>query len=133
MLIESVNLVAYILETIVQDFPDFSYDALLDNIMVYCLINSDSRSLQINAEAIIHHSYIHQLVKMPTIVPTGCARFCRDVPLSHNVNWKWRDKLSNLIHSSWYLDAEHFDTWERPDLLYHDFIIFIAKVLAPSS
>lgn len=120
-----------ILETIVQHYPNYSYDALLDNIMIYCLTNSNSESLKFDGNSLIHHRYKHHelLARLPTVVPVGCARFCHELPLTHKFIWKLKDRLTNLMQNTWYLDGDHFDTWDTSiSLLYDNFIMFIEKV-----
>ncbi|GAB0093635.1 Epoxide hydrolase [Sergentomyia squamirostris] len=134
-----IGLVAYILEKFsswtnrdYRELPDgglskrFTMDAMLDNIMVYYLTNSITTSQRLYSEAFTLRSLGLNLDRVPTTVPTGCARFRHD--LAHSIDWVLKDKYVNLIHSTHNPDGGHFAAMEVPDVLYKDLITFIQKV-----
>lgn len=67
-----------------------------------------------------------KLDRVPTNVPTGCARFEND--LAHELDWQLASKYSNLVHSTYHRNGGHFIALELPDVLYSDFIQFIKKL-----
>lgn len=121
-----VGLVAYIQEKFIGAYPSYDADALLDNIMVYYLTNSMTTAVRLYAEATSAHQRKYDLARVPTLVPTACARFRYDI--SHLTDWQLKDKFVNLIQSTWYLDGGHFAAMEVPKVLYNDFVMFIDKV-----
>lgn len=103
-------------------------DALLDNIMIYYLTNSITTSMRIYAESLTRKQRAYQMERVPTNVPTGCARFKNDVV--HSLDWQLKDKYPNLIHSTYYKTGGHFIAMEAPKILYDDFLTFVKKVEA---
>lgn len=134
-----IGLAAYILEKFstwtnasYRHLPDgglkkrYKLDALLDNVMIYYLTNSITTSQRIYKEFTSPDQRALQLDRVPTNVPTGCARFKND--LYHMLDFQLKDKYTNLIHSTYYKEGGHFAAMEVPTILYHDFINFVQKV-----
>lgn len=105
---------------------DFTKDALFDNLMIYYLSNSITTSQRLYAEAMTKRHLGMQLERVPTTVPTGCARFKND--LAHSFDWQLASKYPNLIQSTWYRHGGHFSAMQLPDVLYNDFIQFVRKL-----
>lgn len=101
-------------------------DAILDNIMIYYLTNSITTSMRLYAESFSRKQRAYQIERVPTNVPTGCARFKNDIV--HSLDWQLKDKYQNLIHSTYYKEGGHFIALEAPKVLYKDFITFVNKV-----
>ncbi|KAJ6642889.1 Juvenile hormone epoxide hydrolase 1 [Pseudolycoriella hygida] len=101
-------------------------DAILDNIMIYYLTNSITTSMRLYAESFSLKQRANQLDRVPTAIPTGCARFKND--LIHLLDWQLQDKYHNLIHSTFHEKGGHFIAMEAPSVLYQDFINFVKKV-----
>ncbi|XP_055698148.1 juvenile hormone epoxide hydrolase 1-like [Phlebotomus papatasi] len=134
-----IGLAAYILEKFstwtnrdYRNLPDgglskrFTMDSLLDNIMVYYLTNSITTSQRLYSEAFTFRQLAMNMDRVPTSVPTGCARFQYD--LSHSIDWTLKDKFLNLVHSTYYEQGGHFAAMEVPDVMYKDLMDFIGKV-----
>lgn len=95
--------------------------------MIYYFTNTSTTAARIYAEAMSKKQLGYELTRVPTTVPTGCARFKND--LGHLLDWQLIDKFPNLIHSTYYNNGGHFAAMEIPDVLYNDFIDFIKKTL----
>lgn len=123
-----VGLLAYIQEKFIAAYPKYNPDTMLDNIMIYYLTNSMTTAVRLYAEAMSAHQLKYNLARVPTNVPTACARFRYDI--SHQTDWQLRDKFVNLIQSTWYMNGGHFAAMEVPNVLYDDFVTFINKVFS---
>nr|ACV04706.1 JHEH1 [Drosophila simulans] len=134
-----VGLAAYILEKFstwtnpsYRSLPDggltkrYKMDALLDNLMIYYLTNSITTSQRLYAEQYAQAQRDLHLERVPTRVPTGCARFKSDIMQFLDVQLK--DKYLNLVHSTYHKKGGHFAALEVPKVLYKDFIDFVKTV-----
>lgn len=134
-----IGLAAYILEKFAywtdhsyRDLPDggltkrYTMDQLLHNLMFYYLPNSIQTSQRLYAETFSSYGRSHQLDRIPTDVPTGCARFKHD--LAHTIDWALQEKFPKLIHSTYHKDGGHFAAMQLPDVLAKDFISFVRKL-----
>lgn len=104
----------------------YTKDALFDNVMLYYLTNSITTSVRLYAEGFSDKQRDLKLDRVPTHVPTGCARFRHD--LMHQMDWQLRDKFPNLVHSTYHNDGGHFIAMEKPTVLYTDFVQFVKKL-----
>ncbi|XP_061387769.1 juvenile hormone epoxide hydrolase 1 [Musca vetustissima] len=134
-----VGLAAYILEKFstwtnatYRHLPDgglkkrYKLDALLDNVMIYYLTNSITTSMRIYKEAVTEEQRALKLDRVPTNVPTACARFKNE--MMHFMDLQLKDKYKNLIQSTYYKEGGHFAAMEVSDIVYKDFIEFVKKV-----
>lgn len=134
-----IGLAAYILEKFAywtdhsfRDLADggltkyYTLDQLLHNLMFYSLSNSILTSQRLYAETFSARGMGHQLDRVPTNVPAGCARFRYD--LMHQIDWALQEKFTNLIHSTYHPNGGHFAALQLPDLLAKDFMSFVAKL-----
>lgn len=134
-----VGLAAYILEKFstwskkeYRDTNDggfekhYSKDALFDNLMIYYLSNTITTSMRLYSEFATKANVNMKLERVPTSVPTGCARFKND--LAHELDWQLSSKYLNLVHSTYHRNGGHFIALELPDVLYNDFMQFITKL-----
>jgi len=135
-----VGLAAYILEKFATwTFPQYRskpdggldlrqdlFDAYFDNIMIYYLSRSITTSVRLYSEAFSIKQRENKLERVPTNVPTGCARFKND--LAHDIDWILKDKFTNIVQSNYYKNGGHFAALEVPKVLYDDFIEFVKKV-----
>lgn len=96
--------------------------------MIYYLTNSITTAVRLYAEAMTSGQTELGLPRVPTTVPTACARFVNDI--MHSTDWQLKDKYPNLLQSTWHEEGGHFAAMEVPDLLYDDFIDFVPKALA---
>jgi len=134
-----IGLAAYILEKFstwtnsnYRSLPDgglterYSMDALFDNVMIYYLTNSIATSQRLYYEAFSSAQRDLGLDQVHVHVPTGCARFKHD--LVHATDAELKYKFKNLVHSAHYPDGGHFAAMELPQVLYNDFVQFVATV-----
>lgn len=135
-----VGLAAYILEKFAtwtfpqhRSSPDGGldlrkdlFDAYFDNIMIYYLTKSITTSCRLYSESLSLKQQEHKLERIPTNVPTGCARFKHD--LGHDIDWVLKDKFTNIVQSTYHKVGGHFAALEVPNALYDDFIGFVKKV-----
>lgn len=84
--------------------------------------------MRLYAESFTKKQRAYQLERVPTNVPTGCARFKNDIV--HSMDWQLKDKYTNLIHSTYYKRGGHFIALEFPSVLHTDFLAFVKKVEA---
>lgn len=126
VLYEPIALCAYLLEKFVSAVPGHDRDAVLDNIMIYFLTQSFTSSARMYAEDVSAGQAALELWRVPTAVPTGCARFQNDI--GQSLDWQLRDKYTNLVHSSWFAVGGHFAAMEVPAVLYADLVAFVATV-----
>lgn len=108
-------------------FDDEYKDAILDNIMVYYLTNSITSAVRLYSESFTKQQFGYQLDRVPTNVPTACARFRHE--LAHMLDWQLEDKYTNLVQSTYHKKGGHFAALEQPELLFQDFAKFVKKVL----
>lgn len=133
-----VGLAAYILEKFsswtnptFRSMPDggltkyFTLDALLDNVMIYYLTNSITTSHRIDKELLNDLKLELNIQRVPSDVPSGCARFKFELLHTHDLVMK--DKFTKLIHSSHIDDGGHFAAMQLPKVLYNDFLDFVRK------
>lgn len=98
-------------------------DSILDDIMLLYLTHSVTSSVRLYSEAFTTKQAEYGLDKVPTHVPTGCARFRHD--MVHALDWQLTDKYPNLVHSTYHNEGGHFIALENPDFLFWDFIQFV--------
>lgn len=133
-----VGLAAYILEKFstwtnpnFRNIPDggfleyFSFDALLDNVMIYYLTNSITTSQRLYKEDFSGAIFEMKMDRVPTEVPVGCARFKYE--LAHMYDGVLKEKFPKLIHSTHHEDGGHFAAMQLPNVLYNDFLDFVRK------
>ncbi|XP_034479485.1 juvenile hormone epoxide hydrolase 1 [Drosophila innubila] len=136
-----VGLAAYIFEKFstwtneeYKSLPDggltkrFSYDQLLDNIMVYYVTNSITTSVRLYAETMNSTQMGLNLESVHIHAPVGCARFLHE--LAHTPDSVLANKYRNLVHSTHYNEGGHFPAFEVPQQLYEDFASFVKKAFA---
>lgn len=119
---------AYLYEKFTTFYPDHSIDAVLDNIMIYYLTNSITTAARLYAEAMSAEQLALGLQRVPTSVPTACARFINDG--MHSLDWQLRDKYTDLVQSSWHMTGGHFAAMEVPDILFDDLVKFVNVVMS---
>ncbi|KAL7736855.1 hypothetical protein ACLKA6_015689 [Drosophila palustris] len=136
-----VGLAAYIIEKFstwtneeYRTLPDggltkrFSYDQLLDNIMVYYVTNSITTSVRLYAETMNSSQMGLNLDSVPIYAPVGCARFLHEI--THAPDSVLANKFRNLVHSTHYNEGGHFPAFEVPQQLYEDFVAYVKKAFA---
>nr|QOI60667.1 juvenile hormone epoxide hydrolase 3 [Mythimna separata] len=90
----------------------YSYDKLLDNIMLYWISGSITTSMRIYKEAFEDGDVEKIFGLIPTSVPTWGLRFKHD--LAHSPDFVLRWKYPNLLGTSNYDVGGHFAAFERP-------------------
>ncbi|XP_035454781.2 juvenile hormone epoxide hydrolase-like [Spodoptera frugiperda] len=90
----------------------YTYDQLLDNIMLYWVSGSITTSMRIYKE-IFEDSAMEKMIELiPTTVPTWGARFKNDLAYTPDFLLKW--KYPNLLGTSNYNVGGHLAAFERP-------------------
>ncbi|XP_047036812.1 juvenile hormone epoxide hydrolase-like [Helicoverpa zea] len=90
----------------------FSYDKLLDNIMLYWISGSITTSMRVYKEMFADWDVERVLDRIPTPVPTWGLRFKHDI--AHSPDFVLRWKYPNLLGTSNYDMGGHFAAFERP-------------------
>ncbi|XP_017051762.1 juvenile hormone epoxide hydrolase 2-like [Drosophila ficusphila] len=103
----------------------FTYDQLLDNVMIYYLTNSITTSMRMYSESMVASQFALNVDGVPITAKAGCSRFVHEV--LHTSDSVLANKFPNLIHSTYHSDGGHFPAFELPQQLYDDFIIYIQK------
>jgi len=96
----------------------YSYEQLLDNVMLYWINGCITTSMRLYAE---HFSKAHRCLKLdriPIKVPMACARFKKDVVCQPNTILK--EKYPILLQTNDYSDGGHFAALEVPQVLADD-------------
>jgi len=101
----------------------YNMDALLDNVMIYYMTQSITTSMRLYAESFNTRHLGYQLDRVPTNVPTACARFKHEI--MHQVDWQIKDKFTNIIQTTYYEDGGHFAAFQFPNKMYKDIIKFV--------
>uniref|UniRef100_A0A182P364 Epoxide hydrolase N-terminal domain-containing protein n=1 Tax=Anopheles epiroticus TaxID=199890 RepID=A0A182P364_9DIPT len=135
-----VGLAAYILEKFstwtnpaYRNLPDgglekyFKLDSLLDNVMIYYLTDSITTSQRIYAEAFAADELKKEIDRIPTVVPTACAKFRYEI--FQQPDWVLKDHFTNLVQSNHFDDGGHFAAMQLPEVLYKDVVAFVASIL----
>ncbi|XP_052898987.1 juvenile hormone epoxide hydrolase 2-like [Anopheles moucheti] len=134
-----IGLAAYILEKFstwtnpaYRNLPDgglekyFKLDTLLDNVMIYYLTDTITTSQRIYAEAFAADELKKNIDRIPTAVPAACAKFRYE--LMQQIDWILKDHFTNLVQSNHFADGGHFAAMQLPEVLYKDFVTFIASL-----
>lgn len=103
----------------------FTYDALLDNVMIYYLTNSITTSQRLYKEDLSGHTFDLNMDRVPAEVPVACARFKYELAAFFDSVLK--EKFPKLIQSIHYEDGGHFAAMQLPKVLYNDYLDFVRK------
>ncbi|KAF2879071.1 hypothetical protein ILUMI_27106 [Ignelater luminosus] len=106
----------------------FTYDELIDNLMLYWVTNSFTTSARIYAESFTKAQLAHRVMEIPIKenVPCACARFAHEI--IYNTDWILRDKFTNLIQTTDFDKGGHFAALEEPQLLAQDIVSAVRKM-----
>ncbi|XP_064543009.1 juvenile hormone epoxide hydrolase 1 [Drosophila montana] len=104
---------------------DFTYDQLLDNIMIYYVTNSITTSVRLYSETMNSAQMSLDVDSVPITAPAGCARFFNEI--AHTPDSVLANKFPNLIHSTHHSDGGHFPAFQVPQQLYDDFVAYVKK------
>lgn len=105
------------------DSPEnvFSYDDMLDNIMMYWLPNAAASSARIYWE-----SFAGAFAGVPVDLPVGCAIYPKEL---YKAPRSWADRVyKNLFHWAEMEYGGHFAAFERPGLFVKDIQTCFRKV-----
>ncbi|KAH8407406.1 hypothetical protein KR222_003361 [Zaprionus bogoriensis] len=105
----------------------FSYDQLLDNVMIYYVTNSITTSVRLYAESMNKAQLALAVDNVPVQAPVGCAHFLHE--LMHVPDSVLANRFPNLIQTSHYTEGGHFPAFEVPEQLYADFVAYVKKAL----
>ncbi|XP_060654452.1 juvenile hormone epoxide hydrolase 1 [Drosophila nasuta] len=106
----------------------FTYDQLLDNIMVYYVTNSITTSVRLYAETMNPTQMGLNIDSVHIHAPVGCAHFLHE--LMHVPDSVLANKFQNRIQTTHYNEGGHFPAFEVPQQLYDDFVTFVKKAFA---
>lgn len=133
-----VGLAGYILEKFstwtnlkYRDLPDggltkrFTYDQLLDNVMIYYVTNSITTSMRLYSESMNKAQFALEVDRLPILAKSGCTRFAHEIFASSDA--VLANKFPNLVHSTHHPEGGHFPAFEVPQQLYEDFIAYVKK------
>ncbi|XP_076763245.1 juvenile hormone epoxide hydrolase 2-like [Xylocopa sonorina] len=104
----------------------FTFNELLDNLMIYWITNSSTTSIRLYAENLSSTYRALKIEQLPVEVPTGCAIFPKEIfsqPQS-----LLRNRYPNIIHYNIMPRGGHFAAFEEPTLLADDIFSFIKKI-----
>ncbi|CAG9770470.1 unnamed protein product [Ceutorhynchus assimilis] len=136
-----VGLAAYIIEKFTtwtnpewKDLEDggltrkFTYDQLLDNVMIYWVTRSITTSQRLYSEQFNHkfRALGFDNIPTPAEVPIGCANFKHEIV--QQPESLLRLKYLNLQHTNSYNDGGHFAAFELPDMFSNDIYEFVEKI-----
>ncbi|XP_044269723.1 juvenile hormone epoxide hydrolase 1-like [Tribolium madens] len=135
-----VGLAAYILEKFITwTNPDwknledggllkkYTYDDLLDNIMIYWVSGSITTSMRLYSHALDNVMTIINVQRIPVNVPSACAIFPNEIfPQPGEL---LRGKYPNLVHVSENFDGGHFPAFELPHVFAKDIFVATEKIL----
>ncbi|KAL1508971.1 hypothetical protein ABEB36_003783 [Hypothenemus hampei] len=105
----------------------FTYEKLLDNVMIYWVTRSITTSQRFYAENFNKAFMAEGLNEIPVTVPTACARFKHELSIQPKSILK--HGYLNLVQTTDFEDGGHFAAFEVPDLLANDVYDFIKKVV----
>ncbi|EDW32161.1 GL10581 [Drosophila persimilis] len=103
----------------------FTYDQLLDNVMIYYVTNSITTSMRLYSESMNKAQFALAVDSVPITAKTGCTRFAHEI--THTSDAILANKFPNLVHSTYFEDGGHFPAFELPEQLYADFTAFVQK------
>lgn len=101
-------------------------DGIVDNIMIYIMSGSITTAMRLYGESFAATETGLGMSRVPTSVPTACARFIHDI--NHSMDWQLQEKYKNLIQSTYHAVGGHFAAMEQPDLLVEDLVEFVRSV-----
>lgn len=96
----------------------YTYDELIDNLMVYWSTNTMTTAMRIYAEQFSKHPNMLDMISMPIKVPSACAQFPHEIRLQPENILKHR--YQNLIRVTRMPRGGHFAALEEPELLADD-------------
>ncbi|XP_017106981.2 juvenile hormone epoxide hydrolase 1-like [Drosophila bipectinata] len=103
----------------------YTYDQLLDNVMIYYVTNSITTSMRLYAEYASKDQFSTKVDSIPILAKAGCTRFRHEI--NHFPDSVLANKFPNLVHSTHHAEGGHFPAFEVPQKLYDDFITFFKK------
>ncbi|XP_066259210.1 juvenile hormone epoxide hydrolase 1-like [Euwallacea similis] len=104
----------------------YTYENILDNVMIYWVTRSITTSQRIYAETFNKAVMGSGILEIPSTVPTACAVFKNDL-LSYPSSLL-KKQFTNLVKARYYTDGGHFAAFEVPDVLAEDVYDFIEQV-----
>ncbi|KAH8270882.1 hypothetical protein KR018_011312 [Drosophila ironensis] len=103
----------------------FTYDQLLDNVMIYYVTNTITTSMRLYSESMVASQLGLNVDSVPVQAKVGCTRFRHEI--THVSDSVLANKFPNLVHSTHHMDGGHFPAFELPQKLYDDFVAFVKK------
>ncbi|XP_049819563.1 juvenile hormone epoxide hydrolase 2 isoform X2 [Aethina tumida] len=138
-----IGLAAYILDKFISltdpkyiHKPDgglkevFSYETLIDNLMIYWVTGTITSSMRIYAETFNKENQGLLIDFVPTEVPTACTRFSHE--LFYKPDCILKDKFHNLVYTN-DLEGGHFSALQHPKLLAMEIFKSVDKMIEEES
>jgi len=106
----------------------FTYDDLLDNVMLYWVTNSFTTAMRYYAESFNSAQFALGVAKIPISkeVPCACARFSQEI--GYYTDSILKEKFTNLIQTTDFTVGGHFAAMEEPELLAGDVFSAVSKM-----
>lgn len=108
-----------------EDF--FTWDELIDNLMIYYMTNSITTASRIYKEN-YYDILNHELVRVAVHVPVGAIYFKNEQVLTQ-FPFIIKERYKNIIHVTYHDDGGHFAPLQFPELLHKDVLTFVKKSL----
>lgn len=96
----------------------YSYETLLDNVMIYWITGSMTSAMRLYAEQYTKENRNMGLDSIQVLVPTWCARFPGE--LAYLPNWIIKHRYPNLVGATNMPRGGHFAALEETELLAND-------------
>lgn len=106
----------------------FTYEQLLDNVMIYYITNSITTSVRLYAETMNSAQLSLGVDNVPVQAPVACAHFLHE--LTHVPDSVLANRFPKLIQTTHYTEGGHFPAFEVPQHLYEDFVAYVKKAFA---
>lgn len=103
----------------------FTYDELIDNLMIYYISNCMTTAVRIYKE-----NFNPETMKMSRVavtVPVAAAFFKHEI--YHQFPFILKEKFQNIVHVSYFEKGGHFAVIEVPDVLHQDVVDFVVKTI----
>ncbi|XP_011688640.1 PREDICTED: juvenile hormone epoxide hydrolase 1-like [Wasmannia auropunctata] len=106
----------------------YTYDELIDNLMIYWVSNSMTTAMRIYAEQYTksNRSLTATLNSIPVKVPSACAQFPHEI-MAQSPD-ELRTRFVNLLRITKMPRGGHFAAFEEPELLANDIWISIDEI-----
>lgn len=106
----------------------FTYDKILDNVMIYWVTGSITTSMRLYSESFNSDYQAKHYDWVPIKVPSACANFKYE--LAYTPECLLKERYTQLVQNNHFEDGGHFIAFEAPKVLGDDVWSFVDKTLA---